>query len=156
MARRRGSLTRRREDYLEAILVLVRQGGSARVRDIAARTGVSMSTVSTALRQLARAGLVNYDPYELTTLTARGRTRAEEIRQKHLALVAFLRKALDVDEGTAEANACRMEHVVDDEVLTRLGRLVEFLDELPAEGTDWPERFSAFCRGRESGGFEGE
>jgi len=50
------------EDYLEAIVGLVRTGKVARVRDIAQRLGVGMSSVSTALRGLGARGLVNYDP----------------------------------------------------------------------------------------------
>ncbi len=150
MARQQSKLTGRLEDYLEAVLVLVRESGSARVRDIAARTDVSMSSVSTALKQLAAAGLVNYDPYELTTLTAKGEALAGAIRQRHTALSDFLTGVLDVDEAVAEANACRMEHVVDDEVLDRLGLLAAFLSERAAHGSDRAKAFSKYCRRRES------
>ena len=150
MTRQQSKLTRRLEDYLEAVLVLVRESGSARVRDIAARTDVSMSSVSTALKQLAAAGLVNYDPYELITLTAEGEALAGTIRHRHIALADFLTGVLDVDESVAEANACRMEHVVDDEVLDRLGLLAAFLAETPAHGPGRVEEFSKYCRRRES------
>ena len=105
-----------------------------------------MPRKSTALKHLAGAGLVNYDPYELVTLTPKGESLAEKIRGRHVALADFLRGVLAVDEATAEANACRMEHVVDDEVLDRLGLLASFLSESPAEGEDLTERFSAYCR----------
>lgn len=120
-------LTRRLEDYLEAVVVLVRAGGTARVRDIAARTDVSMCTVTAALKQLARAGLVNYDPYKVVTLTDRGRAAGERILAKHAALVDFLVNVLGLDPARAEANACRIEHVVDDQVLGRLSLLCAFL-----------------------------
>ena len=70
-------LTASLEDYLEAVLMLVRQKRVARVRDIAKRVGVGMPSVTTALKGLARRELVNHDPYEAVTLTDRGREVAE-------------------------------------------------------------------------------
>ncbi len=143
-------LTRRLEDYLEAVLLLTQQDGVARVRDIAAQTHVNKSTVTAALKHLAQAGLVNHDPYQLVTLTDRGKIVANEIRGRHDALVAFLTRVLDVAEDRANENACRMEHVVDDEVLDRLSLLAEFIRQRPADQGDWLEKFSAFCRRRRS------
>ena len=145
-------LTRRLEDYLEAIGNLASRNGVARVRDIAARTHVSKSSVTAALKQLARAGLIHHDPYQLITLTPRGRARADAIRRKHDALREFLVDVLNVDSDTAEANACRMEHVVDEEVLRRLTMLAEFVQEGPPEGDDRLDGFSEYCRRRESRG----
>jgi len=45
------SLSASLEDYLEAVLLLVRQRRVARVRDIAGRVGVSMPSVNTALKR---------------------------------------------------------------------------------------------------------
>jgi DtxR family Mn-dependent transcriptional regulator len=146
MATASGKLTRRLEDYLEAVWVLTQETGAARVRDIAARTDVTMPTVTSALRQLAQAGLVHYDPYQLVTLTDRGESAARRIRHKHEAITEFLVDVLDVSAETAAANACRMEHVVDDEVLTRLSLLAEFLCQHRPRGADWQERFEAFRR----------
>ncbi len=145
-------LTRRLEDYLEAVWELVRRDGVARVRDIAARTKVSKSSVTAALKQLAQADLVHYDPYQLVTLTRRGKAAAKTIRGKHDALRRFLVDVLDVDPATADANACRMEHVVDNQVLRRLKMLVEFIQESSPHGEDRLDRFSAYCRQRESRG----
>jgi len=143
-------LTRRLEDYLEAVLVLIRSSGVARVRDIAARTDVSMSSVTAALKQLAQIGLVHYDPYELVTLTARGEAAGEKIRRKHNTLADFLVNVLDVDTERAEANACRMEHVVDDQVLRRLRTLGEFLALRSGREEDWLAEFAAYCHDREA------
>ncbi len=149
MAKKSERLTRRLEDYLEAVLVLVRRNGVARVRDIAARTGVSMSTVTAALKQLAKMDLVHYDPYEVVTLTARGKSAGKKILAKHDALVEFMVNVLDVERKRAEANACRMEHVVDDQVLRQFRLLGEFLASRDTPRRRWLEDFSAYCRRRE-------
>lgn len=152
MAGQTERLSRRLEDYLEAVGDLVQAKGSARVRDIAARTGVSMPTVTTSLRQLAKAGLVHYDPYELVTLTDRGQALSQGIRGRHDALADFLENVLGMDAVTAQENACRMEHVVDDAVLERLGLLVEFFNRHEAGEQEWLARFGSFCRRKEAPG----
>ncbi len=139
-----GQLTRRLEDYLEAVLALVRQRGAARVSDIAAATGVSKPSVTASLRKLARRGLVHYDPYQFVTLTPRGKSAARRVQHKHDAIQGFLTEVLCIDEGIARDNACRMEHVMDDAVLSRLGLLARFTRQGRGQG-DWVERFRRFC-----------
>jgi DtxR family Mn-dependent transcriptional regulator len=150
MAGQSERLSRRLEDYLEAVGDLVAAKGSARVRDIAARTGVSMPTVTTSLRQLAKVGLVNYDPYELVTLTDRGQAVSRGIRGRHDALADFLESVLGMDAATAQENACRMEHVVDDAVLGRLALLVEFFNRHKAGEQEWLAQFQKFCQRKEA------
>jgi DtxR family Mn-dependent transcriptional regulator len=139
------------EDYLEAIGDLERSGKAARVRDIAKLTDVSMSTVTASLKHLARAGLVNYDPYELVNLTDSGREMSSQIRRRHDELARFLQDVLHVDEFTCQANACRMEHVVDDAVLARLSLLGEFLRRRGSRGKRFLEEFRQFCEASRDG-----
>ena len=137
-------LSRRLEDYLEAVLMLSEQDGVARVSNIAERTEVSKSTVTAALKSLSQAGFVNHDRYQFVTLTKRGEAAARRIRGRHEALVQFMVDVLDLDIERAEANACRMEHVVDDEVLNRLSLLAEVIQQYSFEKAEWLERFSAY------------
>ena len=85
------------EDYLEAILHLVRRDRVARVRDIAKRLGIGMPSVTVALKALSQRKLVNYDPYQVITLTDHGREVAEEISRWHLVLRRFLTEVLGLD-----------------------------------------------------------
>jgi len=119
-------LTASQEDYLEAILALIHEGGSARVRDLAKRLSVAMPSVTGALKTLAKRELVHYEPYQLVTLTARGAEMADRIRRRHQVLRRLLEEVLEIDEATAETAACRMEHAVEGVVLERLESLVEF------------------------------
>jgi len=139
-------LTASLEDYLEAILFVVRQKRVARVRDIARRVGVSMPSVTAALKTLSERKLINYDPYQVVTLTDRGRETAEEISGRHFTLRRFLSDVLGLESESAEANACRMEHAVDAALLERLSRFAEFLHTCPRAGEDWIRRFAVFCQ----------
>jgi len=134
------------EDYLEAISRLTVEKGAARVRDIARALSVHKSTVTSALRSLAEKALVNYTPYEMTTLTDKGRRVADEIVRRHEVIRRFLSEVLLVENETAAANACRMEHVMDTDVLRRLSLFAEFVKECPRTGEDWLRRFSNYCR----------
>lgn len=119
------------EDYLEAILTLSTRNGSARVGDIATEVSVHKSTVTAALKTLTDKGLVDYAPYEAARLTTTGRRIAERVTRDHAAIRAFLKDVLLVDDKAAEENACRMEHVMDADVLERLAAFAQALRDCP-------------------------
>jgi len=149
-------LTASQEDYLEAILGLIRQTGNARVRDIARRLGVAKPSVTFALQGLARRHLVNYQPYQLVTLTERGTELAEQVRSRHRGLSRFLQDVLDVDEKIAEENACRIEHAVPDGLVRRLSCFGEFISQGDVPSRRLPAAFRRYCaKQRRSGSCEG-
>jgi len=113
------------EDYLEAIYHVASEQGAARVRDIAARLGVQMPSVTGALRTLASKDLVKHDPYSHVTLTPEGERIAREMVRRHEVLTDFLVRFLGLDAATADRNACHLEHAMEPVVLTRLVKLIE-------------------------------
>jgi len=131
---------------MEAVLLLVRKGRVARVRDIAKHLNVGMPSVTAALKSLSKRKLVNYDPYQVVTLTDAGLAVAGDIARRHDFLRRFLIDVLGLDEDSAEANACRMEHAVDNAVLQRLQNFAEFIHYCPRAGRKWIEQFIGFCR----------
>lgn len=142
-----GKLTASQEDYLEAIWALIRSEGVARVSDIAGHLSVSMPSVTGALKTLAKRGLVEYKPHRYVTLSDRGTALAERVTARHGILRRFLTDILEVGESLAEANACRIEHAVDQDVAQRLGCFVEFLTE-DGRLEDWARAFRDFCAER--------
>jgi DtxR family transcriptional regulator, Mn-dependent transcriptional regulator len=133
------------EDYLEVIYHLEQEKRIARVRDIAGRLGVKMSSVSAALKTLGARGLIRYDPHQFITLTDRGINKAKEIVRKHEVLKSFLVRILQVNEPVAEDNACRIEHHLDPEVIDKLIRFVEFVETCPVDQTRWMDKRSQGC-----------
>jgi len=134
------------EDYLEAIAWLVGDKGVARVRDIAAALTVHKSTVTATLRSLAEKGLVHYSAYEAATLTPEGRKIAEDVIRRHKIVREFFIEVLALDREMADANACRIEHVVDAEVLDRLASFARFIKECPSAKQQCSKQFQAFFR----------
>lgn len=133
------------EDYLEAILSLVKGDGEAHVRDIAERLGVTMPSVTGALHTLAERELVNYQPYSTVTLTRRGRRIAEGVSRRHQVFSTFFSGVLGLKAQVAGENACRLEHAIDDTVLERLAEYIEFVHECPLGTCRWEGGFGYFC-----------
>ncbi len=138
-------LTATLEDYLEAIFRLAGEKGAARVQDIAGSLSVHKSSVTSALRSLSEKDLVEYVPYQATTLTPAGRKVAERIARRHEVLRRFLSEVLSVQADVAEGNACRMEHAIDPQVLDRLVHFIEFVQGCPRAGAKWIRGFRHFC-----------
>jgi len=139
------NLTASQEDYLETLLVLMGETGAARVRDIAKCMQVAKSSVTVALRSLAKRNMVHYEPYELVTLSEQGQVLAERIRRRHRTLSDFLTGVLDVDEKIAEANACRIEHAVGDLVMGRLSCFLRFMSQSSVRASLLPGAFREHC-----------
>jgi len=133
------------EDYLEVIFGLVAEKGAARAKDIAERLKVTMASVTGALKSLAKKELVNYSPYDVVTLTSKGRAVAEDVVRRHEALRDFLIKVLALPEEEADEEACKMEHSISSSVLDRLIRFAEFVELCPRGGSKWIRGFGYQC-----------
>ena len=120
-----GQVSPAMEDYLEAILDLGGEAQCARVTDIAARMGIAKASVTQALAGLRASGLVHQEPYGRVHLTAAGREHALRVEKSHRVLRTFLVEVLGVAPGTADSEACRLEHSISQDTL---GRLVAFLE----------------------------
>ena len=133
------------EDYLEAIFHISEQKQAARAKDIADRMQVNKSSVTGALRSLSDKGLVNYAPYDIITLTGRGKKLAVEIVRRHEALKDFFIKILLIDKTEAEQAACKVEHEISKNIVDRLISFVEFIEICPRGGKEWLKGFRRYC-----------
>ena len=112
-------LTKSNEDYLEAIGLLSEKSGTAQVRDIAEMLKVKMPSVTSAVKQLADMGLVEYTQYA-PKLTPQGRRIAGKIIVSHGILFDFLREELALPEERANEVACQIEHIMTFEEIEKL------------------------------------
>ncbi len=112
------------QDYLEAILVLQKQRGVVRSVDVARHLGVSKPSVCHAVATLREGGFLLMDEDSFLHLTDAGCEVAEQVYEKHRFFTQRL-IAAGVDPKTAEADACRIEHVISEESFQRLKAVVE-------------------------------
>lgn len=112
------------EDYLEAILVLQQKQGMVRSVDVARHLEVTKPSVCHAVATLRDGGFLTMDEDYSLHLTDVGREVAEKIYERHCFFTEQL-IAAGVDPRTAEADACRIEHIISDESFSRLKEAAE-------------------------------
>lgn len=120
------------EDYLESILMLCLEHGSARSVDIAAHLGVTKPSVSFAMKRLRENGYILMGDDNRITLTERGEAIAQRMLERHNLLSKFLIR-LGVSEDVARADACKIEHDLSDETFDAIRRHVQEDPYLSAE-----------------------
>lgn len=132
------------EDYLEAIFNLEKSKKAVRVRDIAKEMLVKLPTVTSMMGTLAQRGLINHEKYEYVELTKKGRRIAKDVYRRHVILRDFLIDILNIDEETAEEDACKMEHAVSPVTLKRVVKFMEFVENCPDGGSEWLQEFDEY------------
>lgn len=138
-------LTASLEDYLEAIFHIIAEKQVARPKDIARQLKVSYASVTGALRALADKELINYSPYDVITLTSKGKSAAENVVRRHEALRNFFVNVLAVNEKDADEAACKMEHSIPDIILERFIQFAQFVEVCPRGGSKWIAGFGYQC-----------
>ena len=113
------------ENYLETILRLQQQNGFVRAVDIAGALGYTKASISRAVRILKEQGYQRVERSGRLALTEAGKARAEGIYERHRCIARFLMRALDLDEETADSDACRIEHVLSEEAFARMRAYLE-------------------------------
>ena len=121
----KNNITSGLEDYLEYIYTEIANGVNLRAVDIANHFGFSRSTVSEALIRLADLDLITYEARQGIKITTKGIFEAQKIIEKHQVLTTFFNKILNINLEISSKNACRIEHVIDDEVIEKVKEFCE-------------------------------
>ena len=106
------------ENYLETILILKKKKGQVRSIDIANEMGISKPSVSFAMKKLRERGYIKMNKKDISHLLKKLQKKSE----KHNLLTKYL-KALGVSEEVAIEDACKIEHYISDESLSKIRRL---------------------------------
>lgn len=117
--------TESREDYLETILLLMKRNGSVRSIDIANELNYSKASISRAVGILKANDYIKVDAGGQITFTEAGRIHAESVYEKHTNIKKFLMDFLKVSAETAEADACKIEHIISEETYAKIKKQVE-------------------------------
>ena len=112
------TMTPSKEDYLEAILILINEEGACRVTDLAEQLGFSKASASTALHKLEEEGYIRREDWRIL-LSEKGRAIAEQVYEKHLFFRNWFR-SIGVSEETAQKDACGIEHILSDETYEKI------------------------------------
>ncbi len=107
-------MKRTTEDYLKTIYLLNRRHSGVRCVEIAEELNVSRPTVTIILKRLIEEGYVTKNAGHEVFLTDEGLKIAESTLKKNQMFITLLTE-LGVDEKTAAADACEMEHAISTE-----------------------------------------
>lgn len=107
------------EMYLETIYVLSKKSNYVRSIDVCEEMGYSKPSVSRAVGLLKDGGYLTVGSEGALKLTSLGREIAEKTYERHTVLSELFIN-LGVSEGSATADACKIEHVISDETFDAL------------------------------------
>lgn len=100
------------EDYIETIYLLKKRNGIVRSVDIARELGYSRPSVSRAVGLLKKGGYIVVTNAGDIELTDSGKKKATAVYERHRTLTRFLSLVAGVSAKTAEADACKIEHII--------------------------------------------
>ncbi len=112
------------EMYLETIYILTKKNHDVRSLDVAEYMNFSKPSVSRAVGLLKQGGYITVDPDGYLHLTDLGKEIAAKIYERHTLLTEFLMR-LGVDQETASADACKIEHDISDKSFEAIKRHVD-------------------------------
>ena len=110
------------EDYLKTIYNIKQLSGDVRSVAIAEALSVSKPTVSNKVKHLIKEGFITMDDSYLIELTEKGLAVARATLERNRTIRKLL-VGLGVDEKTAEADACEMEHAISLQSMNALKKL---------------------------------
>ncbi len=110
-------LTESSEMYLATIMILEKELGHVRVVDVAEELEVTKPSVTKAMNHLMKEGYIHKELYGNITLTPEGIVVATEVVKKRAMIVSYLERSLGLSHDEAVKNACRMEHVISEDML---------------------------------------
>lgn len=123
-------LSRKAEDYLEAIYNIIGKKGYARVTLVAREMGVTSPSVCEMLRRLDEMELVVYEKFGGITLTKKGEEVAKAVKDRHDTIMRLL-KIIQVPEKIAEKDACTIEHHLHPQTIAHLKKFVNSIENNP-------------------------
>lgn len=131
-------LSATKEDYVRAIYTLQESSDEAGVTQIADKLGLSKSTVSERLKDLAQDGFVIANPYSQVELTKKGVDAGKKLTYKHRLIEVFLHSVLKLPKDKVHEEAHRLEHACSDEVIQKLAKFLDYPENDP-HGTAIPK-----------------
>lgn len=103
------------EMYLETILLLQKRIKVVHSVRVAEELNYSRASVSRGVNLLSKKGYITFGKSGEINFTLEGKKKAEGIYERHVVITDLLEK-IGASKEIAEENACRIEHVISDEL----------------------------------------
>ena len=117
----RREVTPAEEEYLEAVFTRAEGGGEpVKTSGLAKQLRVKAPSVVQMLEKLKRKGLVIYERHTGAKLTEKGHELAAKIVRRHKLAERLLVDVFGQDLYKVHDDACKLEHVIDDELAEKI------------------------------------
>jgi DtxR family Mn-dependent transcriptional regulator len=113
------------EEYVEAIYRLQKRTGVAKTKELAEELRVVPGSITNTIEHLEKHGLVAHEPYRGVKLTTKGEKLALDILRRHRLAERLLTDVLDAEWSDVHESACRLEHVLTDDVIALLEKKLQ-------------------------------
>lgn len=147
--KKQDKLTASLENYLCAIYEIENKNKAARVKDISNSLSIGASSVSEAMKLLEKKGYINYEPYGLITITKNGEKLVVEKLKRNEIISSFLKDVLLVDDELISKNANQIEYGLDEEVLEKFVRFLNFMQTCSCKEPKWIKSFKYYAKNGE-------
>lgn len=119
------------EDYIEAVYIAETENRALKSVELAKELNISRASVSEAIAKLVSKGFIEYERYGAITLTEKGKQEAKNVYAKHNILKTFFTTVLNIEEKEAALNACKIEHIISQNISDEIMQLTSFLNNNP-------------------------
>jgi DtxR family transcriptional regulator, Mn-dependent transcriptional regulator len=132
------------QDYLKSAYKLQAADGVVTIGALARDQGVAPASASAMVKKLAALDLLTHEPYGGARLTGAGERVALEVIRHHRLLELYLAETLGVHVDDVHDEADRLEHVISEELESRIDRALGFPthdphgDPIPNANLEWP------------------
>jgi len=142
-------LTHSSVHHLMAMHDLLERNGYVRGVDIAKHLDISRSSVSITLRKLVNRGYVLEDENKFYQLSEKGKALIDGVLYKRKIIKIFFEHALQLSPKIAEEEACKIEHLLEEETGERLMTFMGFFlssQKIPKNFRDAFKSFRFECK----------
>jgi len=113
-------LTHSSVHHLMAMHELLKKNGYVRGVDIANYLNISRSSVSITIKKLLNKGYVKEDENKFYQFTEHGLELINDVLSKRRIIQLFFNRVLSLDDNLAESEACKVEHLLEEETGQKL------------------------------------
>ncbi len=119
-------MTPNKEDYLKTIYKLGGMEELVNNKQIAETLQIAPASVTEMLGKLKREGLIHYEPYKGSRLTAEGMSAAISLVRGHRLWEVFLMRHLGYSWSEAHEDAELLEHITPSRLTSRLDKFLNY------------------------------
>lgn len=130
-------LTESLEKYLLAIYDISKNNSNIIVKDVSNYLKIGGASTATAIRTLAKKGLINYVPYGNISLTQSGFNTVHLKMYRHNAISNFLNQVLEIEKSSADKNASAIEYSMTEDVLIKFVHFLDFMKQCSCKEPKW-------------------